>query len=488
MNLMKKYFILSCFLFPIICFAQKNSTSINENIAELNVELDNYIHQLIDRQGIPGVSLAIVKDDKIIHKKNYGYANLEHQVPISDQSIFRVYSLTKPIISVGIFQLIEQGKLNLEDEVSKYLSDLPEAWNTIRIKHLLSHCSGLPDMAPIPDFQDLSEEEAKEKVFSQDIKFPPGSKYDYNQTGFWILQRIIEKIEGVSLSSFIFENQFDPSLDTAFFSSDSRDIIKHRATPYFPFAKGSLMIDHSYLQGTYAYAKNGLNITLDEFIKWDRKLSKNQLIKEASKNKMWEEFPYLFSKKRFAYGWDKRMVNQHISYGFSGSLVTAYRIFPKDNLSIIFLSNGLSYWYNIENIVNHIASLVEEDMTIVENYLFESLLQASIKKNLIDFKTEYFQIKNNPKFQDNNFERHLNDVGYILLNIKKYEKAIDIFKLNTAESPTSWNTYDSLAEAYEKNGNKEQSIVNYKKALKLNVEDQNNYNAKLKAKIEQLEK
>jgi len=106
---MKQLFITILFISHLICFSQ--------NKPEINSRINDYIEHLIKRQGIPGVSIAVVKNGETIYKKNFGYANIEHQVPISNNSIFRVYSLTKPIISVGIFQLIEKEKINLDDTV-----------------------------------------------------------------------------------------------------------------------------------------------------------------------------------------------------------------------------------------------------------------------------------------------------------------------------------------------------------------------------------
>ncbi|MEL6831607.1 MAG: serine hydrolase domain-containing protein [Bacteroidota bacterium] len=335
-----------------------------ETQTTFQAQIDGYIEVLMNRHGIPGVALAVIQDGKALHQKNYGYANLEHQVPITNQSIFRVYSLTKPIVVVGVFQLIEEGKLSLESEVSEYVPDLPQAWQSIKIKHLLAHTSGLPDMSPIPEFQDLTEEEALEKVLAQECKFKPGQRYDYNQTGFWLLKKVIERIEDADLASWISQRQFPSPCDTAFFSSDSRDVVLHRTTPYFPFTKGTLTIDHPYLQGTYAHAMNGLNITLSEFIKWDQALHNNSWMEPATRDQMWEECDYTQSDKVFTYGWDKRLVGNHVSYGFSGSLITAYRIFPADNISILFLSNGLTKFYNIENVMNDLAAMALEYIEI----------------------------------------------------------------------------------------------------------------------------
>lgn len=467
---MKQLRIVILLISPLLCFSQNNS--------EINVKLNDYIEHLIKRQGTPGVSLAIVKDGETIYEKNFGYANIEHQVPISDESIFRVYSLTKPIVSVGVFQLIEEKKIALDDAVSKYITDLPLSWNGIKIAHLLSHSSGLPDMSPISEFKDLTEEQAKHKVFQQDLKFESGEKYDYNQTGFWMLQKIIENVTDESLADFILKNQFYSGKNT-FFSSDSRDIVRNRVTPYFPFEKGTLMIDHSYLQGSYAHSKNGLNITLDDFISWDKKLNADKFLNKESKELMWQSFPFTKSNKSFAYGWDKIMVNNYESYGFSGSLCTAYRVFPENNLSIIFLSNGLTKWYNIDNIINHIASLVDRDVLDINNLAFETVLRTTYENE--DFSANYQTIKNNPLFENNNFEAHLNDVGYFwLFGLSNPKKAINVFELNTKEHPKSWNAFDSLAEAYEKNGNADKAKINYLKAINLNPNEEYKTNTSVK--------
>ena len=328
--------------------------------SEKSQEIDDYVNEFSSSYGIPGVALAIIKDGEVIHKNNYGFANLEHQVPISNNSIFRVYSLTKLVVTTGVFQLIEQGKLNLDDPISKYDSSLPESWHTVQLKHLLTHSSGIPNIPSFPAIQNLSEAEATAEAFAQEIEFSPGAEYSYNQTNFWILQKILEQVTNQPLEEFLISNQFNAAPDTVFFSSDSRDIIRHRATAYFPFTKGYITIDHPYIQGDYGYAMNGLNITLDEFINWSQSLRANKLINKETKETMWQPFAYSQSNKSFTYGWDRRVVHSRVSYGFSGSLVTAYRVFPEDDVSIIFLGNGLGEFFDIEDVVNHIAGILFE--------------------------------------------------------------------------------------------------------------------------------
>jgi CubicO group peptidase (beta-lactamase class C family) len=446
-------------------------------------QIDSYVEHLMDRQGIPGMALAIISNGKVIHQENFGYANIEHQVPITENSIFRVYSLTKLIISTSVFQLIEQGKLTLNDNISQFVDGLPLSWQTLQIKHLLTHSSGLPDMAALPNRSDLTEIESKDLVFKQPLKFQAGKQYDYNQTNFWLLQQVIEKISKITLTRFALGNQFDADSDSVFFSSDSRDIVRNRVTPYFYFTKGVVSIDHSYMQGDFAYAMNGLNLSMIDYIQWDKNFTQGLFLKKETQQQMLESFNYSDSDKDFAYGWKRFNTNGITSYGFTGSLVTAYRNFPDKNLSIILLSNGLSYGYNIDNIVNYIAGIVDPTLLDINNTIYEKLLQTSLKQPLNEFNRLYLQLNKHYSSDKINFEEQVNYVGYMLLNIKKIYKAIEIFQFNVSSYPDSWNVYDSLGEAYEKSNNPKLALINYRKALELNTENQYQRNIKLYEKI-----
>lgn len=479
LKLIKLVSLLTVILSFPTCIAQSKTKLINKS----NTQIDQYIAQIIDRYEIPGISLAIIKNGNIIHNNNYGKANIEYNVPVSDKSIFRLYSLTKPIITTGVFQLIERNQLSLEDFISKYIQGLPNSWNSIQIKNLLSHSSGLPD---IVKYEKLSETEATEKVFNDSIRFKKGERFEYNQTNFWLLQKIIEKLSKQSIEKFIIENQFDREVTNKhiFFSTDSRDIILNRVTPYFYYSTGQIQIDNPN-NGNYLNACNGINITMDEFILWDKRFNNNKLINTKSKDKMWEVFPYTNPEKKFTFGWDERIINGHSSYGFSGARITAYRNFPKDNLSIIFLANGIGKDFDIENTVNHIAYLIDTDIVDYGSLAFESLLQTA-QNNISNFRNTFIALKNNPKYLNVNFEEQLNNIGYTLLNENKknIKAAIIVFKTDTEEYAKSMYVFDSLGEAYEINKDFKNALLNYTKSRELNTDE--DYRTKISKKIEEL--
>ena len=146
----------------------------------------------------------------------------------------------------------------------------------------------------------------------------------------------------MSISDFIIKRQFANNTRSVIFSSDARDIIKNRATSYFPFSKGTMTIEHPYYLGDYSYSMNGLNVTLQDLIEWDKRFNSEKLIKKKTIDLMWKSYPFSNSDDLFAYGWGKFSSSNYLSYGFTGTGCTLYRNFPEKNLSIIFLANGFS--------------------------------------------------------------------------------------------------------------------------------------------------
>lgn len=453
----------------------------------IHPEIDAYIQTIQKRNQIPGIAVAIIKDGKLIHKQNYGYANLEHQVAVGDNSIFRLYSLTKPIVAVSVFRLIEEGKISLEDNISDYVFDLPESWQPLQIKHLLSFSSGLPDMGqPYPIIRDLTEAQIKERIFPMPFSFDKGERFEYSQTNFFLLQKIVEQVSQTNLAEFVVGHQFSEQIDTVFFSSDSREIIRNRATPYFPFATGYRIIDHPQYPGTYTHASNGLHVGLADFIVWDKKFREDQFISQKSKQIMWESFPYTQSDDVFAHGWGKYEVNGRQAYGFSGSGCTLYRIFPEDDLSIIFLSNGFGRSHNLWQMASYIAFLADEYIFEAATVFTEKIREALEEKGHAGMKTTLNRLRNQEKYHAVNVEGELNGLGYTLFYANDLENAIEVFTLNAESFPNSWNAFDSLGEAYEQTQNYEKAMRNYERSIQLNTQNENDNNTRLKDRIKQL--
>lgn len=432
------------------------------NVVSQKKAIDSYIKKTMNDFEIPGVALAILKDGAVFYQSNYGKAAIEYDVPISKNSVFRIYSISKLMTTVAIFQLIEKQQLSLEDPISKYL-EVPKNWEQVQVKHLLTHSSGLPELGGIGD---LSEEKMQQKTFEKENQFVKGKEFRYTQTNYWLLKQLIEKLSAKTFEEVVLEKQFLNAKD-AFFSSNSYEIVKNRVTRYNTSKYNDVPVFQKkmYTNRPYAHSGNGLNVTLNEFITWNKRLDENELIKKETKQAMWNEFIYEKPNNRFTLGWGIYPVNDQLSYGFTGGTVTGFRKFTKQGLTIIWLTNGYKKRYNMNTVINHIAGMINPKLIDKTPIASKKLLTSFEKENITTATKKYHLVKEEYPFV--NFENILNNLGYTFMGRKELEKAIKIFELNTIENPNSANVFDSLGEAYFVSRNLEKAIQNYQKAVDL---------------------
>lgn len=209
--------------FPQVMSAQTTSDSI-----------DLFIKEKMRQMKIPGLQLAVVKNGRLEKSSSYGFANVEHQVPTFSKTTFSINSMTKAFVGVAIMQLQEQGKLKTDDSISLYISDIPNDWKSITIKQLLSNTSGLPNNIDEKE-QVLGngiEDKNWEVVKTLPMESKPGERFSYNQTGYYMLGKIINKLSGKHFTQFIEENQFKPCHMTSTQFGDSNDIVPNNAGAY----------------------------------------------------------------------------------------------------------------------------------------------------------------------------------------------------------------------------------------------------------------
>ncbi|WP_222538442.1 serine hydrolase domain-containing protein [Pedobacter polysacchareus] len=354
---MKKTLLLMIALFLVIASTGVSSAQIAASNTNLNKDLDEYIEEIQQQYHIPGLALAVIKDGKVIHKKSYGIANIEYNIPLNDQVIFPLFSTTKVFSVVAAYQLIQQKKLSLDSKIAEFISDLPDTWKAIKIENLLTHASGLPD---IVDYETEREESvAKAKVYKDAIKFQPGNQFDYNQTNFWLLNRIIQKITGKTLAQYIIENQFSSFKNAAVFEGNNLRVVKNLSYGYV-YENEQTMLKRNWFFPVYMYGTAALNLSLNDFINWNKQFDDGVLIKESTKQQLLK--PYHYQQERdFTYGLDLIKTDGKISYGFSGGVATAFRKFPGSKITVIFLANGMliptGKLRGINEVINQIEKL-----------------------------------------------------------------------------------------------------------------------------------
>ncbi|MDP5198757.1 serine hydrolase [Flavobacterium sp. DG2-3] len=445
----------------------------NKSNKETEQKIDQYLKEIIEINEIPGTAVAVIKDGKVIYEKYFGKASLEENIPVDKTTSFKVFSTTKLITAVGIFQLIEKGKIALSDPVSKYLSDLPKEWQNVQIGNLLSHSSGLPDYFKYTDFPYTAPYLERISFLGQKpIQFTPGNQYSYNQTNYLLLTKIIEKITGQTFEDYIFQNQFPDHGSDVFFCSDFAKLTSS-AVRYTYNIETKKYQQITFNSGPDSHSANGLNITLSQLIKWNQNLDNDLYLKKETKVAMWSPFQFTNQKDVFAYGWECQPVNNHSSYGFSGGNVTAFRKFPDNNLTVIFLSNSNKYMYlpAFDDVVYRIGGIIDPSLINLKEEEKENITINFLKQDFTKAKDYYFAVKK--QHPDWNFEQRLNLIGYSLMRSDRLKDATKIFELNAIEHPNSGNVYDSLAESYFKNNQLELSKENYKKSLALTPENSN---------------
>jgi len=184
--------------------------------SDLEAKIDQIFRAVPGRA--PGAAIAVLHDNRLVLAKAYGMSNIETMAANSPGAIFRLASVTKPFTAIAVLQLVESGKLNMDDPLSKYISNYPAA-GSVRISHLLHHTAGIPDFAPI--------DEVKKKP----LEFEPGSRLSYSNNGYQLLGRIIERVSGQSWSDYLHDHIFQP-LGMIHSGFDRTEILPGRATGY----------------------------------------------------------------------------------------------------------------------------------------------------------------------------------------------------------------------------------------------------------------
>jgi CubicO group peptidase (beta-lactamase class C family) len=244
----------------------------------------NQVFERYTRQDCPGCSLGVAQEGKVVYTRGYGMANLEYGVPITPASIFEAGSVSKQFTTGAIQILARQGKLSLDDDIRKYLPEVPNFGPKITIRHLLSHTSGLRDqwelltvMGRPPGSAVHTLDEILDLISRQkELNFPPGQEYLYSNTGFALLAWIVRRASGVPLAEFGAKEIFQPlGMASTQWRDDHTRIVKGRATAYGTGAQGEY---HTNMSFTNVYGNGGLLTTAGDLLIWNENFENPRVI------------------------------------------------------------------------------------------------------------------------------------------------------------------------------------------------------------------
>jgi CubicO group peptidase (beta-lactamase class C family) len=323
--------IVSLFAFP--AFAQDAATA----------KIDEFVKAEMQKQKIPGVSLAVVRDGRLVYAKGYGFANVEHQVPVKPETIFQSGSVGKQFTAMAVMMLVEEGKIGLDDKINKYFADAPAEWKDITVRNLLTHTSGMTDYPQNFDFRaDYTEDDLYKKIKTVPLAFQPGEKWAYSNLGYVMLGILINRVTGKFYGDFLKERVFNPlGMTTARVISEA-DIVPNRAAGYI-LVKGELK-NQAWVSPTLNTTADGaLYLSALDMAKWEAALNEGKLLQKTGYEQMWTPVK-LNGGKTYPYGFGWALGNangkQIIEHGGAWQGFKAFITrYPEEKLSVIVFAN-----------------------------------------------------------------------------------------------------------------------------------------------------
>jgi len=461
----------------IIAFITATNAFAQQNVQKI----DGLLKQYYDYGQFNG-SILVAEKGKIIYEKGFGMANMEWEIPNQPDTKFRIASLTKQFTAALILQLVEEGKIRLDGKITDYLTDYrKDTGEKVTIHQLLNHTSGIPDYTRRPDFlaeisrNPYSVADFVKKFASGDLEFEPGAKFSYNNSGYSLLGAIIEKVTGKPYETVLAERIFRPLGMTNSGYDNHSPLVQKRASGYQKTPDG--FVNAAYLDMSIPYAAGSIYSTVEDLFKWDQSLYEDKILSAESKRLM-------FTPGLGNYGYGVRISDQPVGktdrrtkiIGHGGAINGFNSLIARavEKQQTVIILDNVNLGQHHSKITNAIINILNgQPFDAPKKSIAETLYKIAVEKNVASAVAEYRKLKAENSQTFDFSERELNTLGYQLLSMKRTKDAIEIFKLNVEMFPSSANPYDSLAETYLADGQKDLALANYKKAVELDPKNAN---------------
>jgi CubicO group peptidase (beta-lactamase class C family) len=445
---------------------------------EKSDQIDKLMHLYSDYNKFNGVIL-VAENGQVIYRRGFGYANMEWKIPNTPETVFRLASISKQFTAMLILQLSADGGIKLDGKLSDYLPYYrKDTGDKVTIYHLLTHTSGIPSYTGMQSFwpgkirDSIQPDSLIIKYCSGDLEFEPGSKYNYNNSGYVILGALIEQVSGKPYEQMLAERIFIPlGMKNSGYDHSER-ILPNRASGYEKNFRG--FRNAAFLDMSVPFAAGGLYSTVDDLYLWDQALYNNTLLPDSYRTILFT--PYL---NNYACGWgvdhiptgvagDSTLAIMH-SGGINGFHTRIVRLVENHHLIVVLMNAPGA---DINEICQKVMAILYDHPFLPPKKSAADFLADDILNNGLDSAEKtYRRIKSTETTIYDFSENEFNNLGYNLLGEKKYREAIRVFTWNMDAHSASANTYDSLAEAYMLSGDKENAIFFYSKVLEMLDQD-----------------
>ncbi len=359
------------FIAPAVFGQEKITAKASPTPAEsVTAKVDKLFAQW-DKPDSPGCALGIIKDGKLIYTHGYGMANLDYNIRLSPQSIFNIESMAKQFTGMSILLLAKQGKLSLDDEIQKYLPEIPRYQSPITIRHLIHHTSGIRNYIELAELAGMRGENVHLTADDflgliarqRELNFKPGEELLYNNSGYFLLGLIVKRVSGRSLREFAGEKIFKPlGMNNTQFVDDRNLVVKNRVTAYLPNSNAGFSAAISVEEPS---GDGGLYASVEDLFLWDQNFYDNKL--GGGPDLIAEELSGSTLNNgetiRYAFGLQVREYKglKTIGHGGSGGgFETTMIRFPEQNFSVICLCNA-GYNVSAGGLANQVADIFLAD-------------------------------------------------------------------------------------------------------------------------------
>lgn len=342
--------LTACIFLAVAALAQNSSDPV-----------DQYIQAEMQKRKIPGLALLVARDGRIVRAQGYGMSNVELQVPVKPETLFQSGSMGKQFTATAVMMLVEEGKIRLDDPITKYFADAPVAWNQVTVRQLLSHTAGFTDYPDNFNFrQDRTEDEILKAIEGVPLASPPGTKYSYANLGYATLGVLIHRVSGKFYGDFLQERVFQPlGMSTTRIISEA-DIIPNRAAGY-RLVKGELKNQEWVAPTLNTTADGSLYFSILDLAKWDAALYTEKLLKRSSLEQMWTPAKLNNGQPNsghYGFGWFMDEIHGHHIVEHEGAwqgFTTNISRYVNDKLTVVVLTNLEGS--HPDDITHHVAGL-----------------------------------------------------------------------------------------------------------------------------------
>lgn len=457
---------------PLRAKAKKESIIERLNIA---------IPRLLEEGNVPGLSIALIHQGKLVWHKGFGVKNVQTKEPVADNTVFEAASLSKPVFAYAVLRLVDEGKIDLDVPLTKYLPGNYDVGDDARInqitaRHVLSHRPGFPNWRrgsnPLP------------------IHFTPGERFSYSGEGFVYLSKVVEKITGEQFNDFMKRTVFVPlgMTDSSYVWQES-----YVAQHAFSHSNAGQMTGQN--KSSQHNAAASLRTTAQDFGKflvavangkglkrttWRQMLKPQIQVSESGTNNTAKPPEKLSDSLSWGLGWGLQKTDDGLAYwhwGDNGNMKAYVVMYDRQQFGLVVFTNGANGLTVVPEIVAEAIGGEQPALGWLKYGSYKSpskvLLKTILTKGATVALTEYRKTrKGRPESEVVN-ENQMNQLGYDLLRAQRIKDAIEVFKQNVEDYPQSSNVYDSLAEAYARDGQKGLAIKNYQRSLELDPKNDN---------------